>query len=499
VRGPRAPEVAVAAGYAPAMSAEPDSHHPLELDAATVRGMVRDVLDRLLPWLERSGAPEAPMGSPVGAQRAAEELRRGWPEAGTPWPEMLRDLERARAAALDTTSGGYLGYVPGGGLPHVAVADLYADLANRFTGLWMCAPALVALEIDAIRWLCRMVGFGEGAGGLFTSGGSIANLGGIVAARHRHLGDADPRLASVYRSAQAHHSVDKAARIAGLGAGLVGIEVDETHRMQPDALDEAIRRDRRQGRTPVAVVASAGTTALGAVDDLEAIGEVCAANAVWLHVDAAYGGFFALTETGRAALRGLERADSVVLDPHKGLFLPYGTGCLLARDRAALREAHSIESAYLPAPSDDPLAWDLADLGPELSRPFRGIRVWLPLVMHGFGPFRAALDEKLALARVAAERIRGLPHVRMVSEPVLSLFGFRAEPPGLSPEEADAWNHRWLAAVNRRRRVFLSGARVWDAAIAREVFALRVCVMSFRTHRERIDQLVEDLASCSGG
>ena len=468
---------------------------PLELEPAELRAMVRDVLDRLLPWLERTADPEAPMGSPVGGQRLAVELRRAWPEDGTPWRSVLHDLERARAAALDTTSGGYLAYVPGGGLPQAAVADLYADLANRFTGLWMCAPALVALEVDAVRWLGQMVGLGDDVGGVFTSGGSVANLGGIVAARHRHLGDADPRLARVYRSAQAHHSVDKAARIAGLQGGLVDVPVDAAFRLRPDALDAAIRADRAEGRIPVAVVASAGTTAVGAVDDLQAIAQVCRTHGVWLHVDAAYGGFFALTDAGRARLRGIEHADSVVLDPHKGLFLPYGTGCLLARDRAALREAHAVPSAYLPASDDDPLAWDLADLGPELSRPFRGLRVWLPLVLHGFGTFRDTLDEKLTLARRAADGVRALPHVRMVSEPTLSLFAFRLEPPGLDPAATDALNHRWLAATNRRRRVFLSGARVWDPAVGREVFALRVCVLSYRTHDAHVDHLLADLAA----
>ncbi|MEZ4241213.1 MAG: aminotransferase class I/II-fold pyridoxal phosphate-dependent enzyme [Myxococcota bacterium] len=476
---------------------DPDETHPspLELDPATVRRMVRDVLDRLLPWLERSAAPDAPMGSPTGGHRLAAALRRDWPEQGTPWPALLADLERARAAALDTTSGGYLAYVPGGGLPHAAVADLYADLANRFTGLWMCAPGLVALEIDAVRWLCRMVGYGDDAGGILTSGGSLANLGGLVAARHRHMGDADPRRARVYRSAQAHHSIDKAARIAGLP--VVDVPVDDQHRLRPDVLDRLLRDDLAQGAIPVAVVASAGTTALGAVDDLDAIASVCASHGVWLHVDAAYGGFFALTDRGRAVLQGLERADSVVLDPHKGLFLPYGTGCLLVRDRDALREAHAVPSAYLPAPSDDPLAWDLADLGPELSRPYRGLRVWLPLAMHGFGAFRAALGEKLDLAQLAAEGVRQLPHVRLVSAPVLSLFAFRAEPPGLDPDATDAWNRRWLLAVNRRRRVFLSGAKVHDPALGRDVFALRVCVLSFRTHADRIASLVADLAAAA--
>lgn len=469
--------------------------HPLELDPATVRAMVRDVLDRVLPWLERQA--DGPMTTVHGSNKVAAALHREWPETGTPWPRLLADLDRARGASLDTTSPGYLGYVPGGGIAHAAIADLYADLVNRFTGLWMPAPGFVTLEVDVLRWFARMVGYGDGAGGVLTSGGSIANLGGIVAARHKVLGDTgDNRFGRIYVSAQTHHSAAKAAALAGFApANVVAIPVDDAHRLRPDLLDRAIRDDRAAGRIPVAVVASAGTTAVGAVDDLRAIGAVCRDHSVWLHVDGAYGGFFTLTERGRATLAGIDAADSIALDPHKGLFLPYGTGCVLARDREDLRAAHAVASAYLPEPADAPFAWDFADLGPELSRPFRGLRVWLPLALHGFAPFRAALDEKLDLAAAAAEAIARLPRVRLVSNPALSLFAFRVEPPGLAPGPTDALNKRWLALTNRKQRVFLSGATVFDPAVGRELFVARVCVLSYRTHADRMAMLVEDLAA----
>ncbi|MEQ1564741.1 MAG: aminotransferase class I/II-fold pyridoxal phosphate-dependent enzyme [Myxococcota bacterium] len=458
----------------------------LELDSVALREMVREVLDRLGPFLDRQQA--GPMTTPVGGKKAARDLRRGWPESGTPFRSLLPLLDRALATSLDPTSPGYLAYVPGGGLPHAAVADLYADLVNRFTGLWMPAPGFVTLEVDVIRWFCAMVGYGDDAGGVLTSGGSLANLAGIVAARARTFPDGGFGAARVYRSHQAHHSVDKALSVAGFSrASRVDVPTDGSHRMDPRALDRAIRADRDAGNTPLVVVANAGSTAVGAVDDLSAAADVCAEHQVWLHVDAAYGGFFALTERGRAALRGLDRADSIALDPHKGLFLPYGTGCVLARRRADLRAAHAVEASYLPTPDDDPLAWDFADLGPELSRPFRGLRAWLPLMMHGFSAFRAALDEKLDLARTAAEAIRELPNVRMVSEPTLSLFAFSCEPPGLDLDAISRLNHRWLAAVNARRRVFLSGV-TQDGR-----FVLRVCILSFRTHADRAEWLIEDL------
>lgn len=465
--------------------------HPLELDGATVRAMVKDVLDRLVPWLD--GLHDAPMTTATGGHRAAAALRRDWPETGAEWRSTLAVLDRALHTSLDTTSPGYLAYIPGGGLPHAAIADLYADLVNRYTGLWMPAPGFVTLEIDVIRWFCAMLGYGPDAGGVLVSGGSIANLGAVVAARHQILGD-DLRDGVIYRTGQVHHSVDKAAAIAGFSQrNLSAIPVDEAHRMRVDALDEAVVADRAAGRRPFLVVASAGSTAVGAVDDLDAIASLCERHGLWLHVDAAYGGFFALTDSGRATLRGIDRADSVALDPHKGLFLPYGTGCLVVRRREQLRLAHAVGASYLPPPSEDPLAWDFADLGPELSRPFRGLRVWLPLVLHGFAAFREQLDEKLALARQAAHAVRSMPDVRMVSEPVLSLFAFRAEPDGLAPAELDALNRRWMAAVNQRRRVFLTGAMVLDPTVGTEIFVIRVCILSFRTHADRIRMLIEDL------
>lgn len=204
-------------------------------------------------------------------------------------------------------------------------------------------------------------------------------------------------------------------------------------------------------------------------------------------MDAAYGGFFALTARGRAALAGIERADSITLDPHKGLFLPYGTGCLLVRDREALRRAHSARASYLPPMQEDLDLVDFCELGPELSRDARGLRVWLPLKMHGASVFRAALDEKLDLARRAAEAIRAIPAIEIVAEPVLSLLAFRVRAEGRSEAEIDALGRRLMSSVNARQRVLLTGA------IVKGRFVIRICVLSFRTHEDRIDMAIEDL------
>jgi aromatic-L-amino-acid/L-tryptophan decarboxylase len=214
---------------------------------------------------------------------------------------------------------------------------------------------------------------------------------------------------------------------------------------------------------------------------------VAARERLFLHVDAAYGGFFALTERGRVTLRGIERADSVTLDPHKSLFLPYGTGCLVVRDREALRRAHAVPATYLPPMQSDEGLIDFCELGPELSRDARGLRVWLPLAMHGAGVFRAALDEKLDLARWAADALRALPGLEVCAEPQLSLLAFRTRVAGASEAEMDARTRRLVAAVNEKQRVLLTGA------VVRGRFVIRMCVLSFRTHRDRIEAAIDDV------
>ena len=268
-------------------------------------------------------------------------------------------------------------------------------------------------------------------------------------------------------------------------------------RDQPGDIHEAVEAtggtasNRAAGRRPCMIAASAGTTNTGAVDDLEALADLAAREGLWLHVDAAYGGCFALTERGRAALRGLGRADSITLDPHKGLFLPYGTGALLVSDPSALRRAHASQAEYLPPMQEDPDFVDFCELSPELSRDFRGLRLWLPLKLVGVAAFTAALDEKLDLAQHAHHALRGLPELEIVAAPQLSLLAFRHVPAALrgDPAALDRHNERLLAAINRRNRVYLTSTVLGGR------FVLRICVLSFRTHRDRVDAGLADIAA----
>ena len=459
----------------------------LELDEEGLRTLVAAAVDHIAAQLR--ALPGQPACVTAGGAQLARSLREPLPRRGAPVAEVLATVfERALAVSFNTAGPGYLAYIPGGGLLHAAVADLIADAINRYVGLWRAAPGLVQLESNVIAWLCQIVGMPAGSGGVLTSGGSLANFSAVVAARAR-LGERflDGK---IYTSTQAHHSVAKAAQLAGFPEAAVrAAPVDAEFRVQVDALAAMLAADRAAGARPCLIVASAGTTNTGAVDDLEALADVAAREAVWLHIDAAYGGCFALTERGRAALRGLGRGDSVTLDPHKGLFLPYGTGALLVRDPDALRRAHSRRAEYLPPMQEDPDFVDFCELSPELSRDFRGLRLWLPLKLVGADAFAAALDEKLDLARHARAALEDLPGVEIVAAPQLSLLAFRHAPARLAGDAAalDLHNERLLAAINRRGRVFLTATRL-DGR-----FVQRICVLSFRTHRDRVDAGLADV------
>ena len=476
----------------------------LEPDDATRRRWL-DVFGELA-LDQLSALPTTPAMGAVGpaANRRAAALSPGIAEA--PYPGGAEAVAQRIAELADlslTTPGpGYLAYVPGGGLFPAALADLVSGCLNRFTGLAAAAPGFARIEADVIAWLAREMGYGPDARGLLLSGGSQANLSAIVTARHDRMGDAgDYRGTTLYTSAQTHQSVPKAARLAGIPARNVRlVDVDSTWRMRPDALAAAIDADRAAGRSPLMVVAAAGTTNTGAIDPLDEIVDVCAARGLWLHIDGAYGGAWALCEEGRGLLRGIDRADSITLDPHKGLFLPYGTGCLLVRDGRQLAAAHQAGGDYLQdfdARGRSAEAPSACDYGPELSRPFRGLRLWLPLMLFGAQAFRDALAEKLQLARVVgaalAERASATGALEIVADPQLTTAAFRlrraADEPVSSLNER---NRALLDAVNARRRVHLSSTMM-PLATGEPVVTLRVCVVSFRTHLQQIHELLEDL------
>jgi aromatic-L-amino-acid decarboxylase len=295
----------------------------------------------------------------------------------------------------------------------------------------------------------------------------------------------------MYTSTQAHLSILKSAKLAGIFSDRVrSVAVDGDYRMRADDLAEAIAQDRRNGLVPFLVVSSAGTTNTGAVDPLDAISDLCATEHLWHHIDGAYGAFFYAIPELRPLLRGLPRADSLTLDPHKGLFLPYGTGALLVRDGAALRAAHDVPHAgYLPDRPDVDEFYDPSLHGPDLSRGFPGLRVWLSVKLFGAAKLRAAITEKRALTLHAFERIARLPGIVIDAAPQLSLFAFHLSWPGATLAQENEATRALLDRVTARGRVMLTGC------VVNERFLGRVCVLSFRTRQDRIDACVEDITA----
>ena len=454
---------------------------PLEPGAPELRRLIDACAEFVVRHIE--SLPEQPSWDVEGAAQVAAAFDGPAPETGTDIETILRRLGPAVSKSFTTAGPGYLAFIPGGGLPSAAAADFIACAVNRFVGVAAAAPALARLEAAAVGWLATAMGYPATAGGIFTSGGSISNLTALVTARVAGLPE-DFRAGTLYMSEQTHLSLVKAARIAGFTERSIRwVPVDARLRIRPGRLEAMMKEDRDRGLRPFLVIANAGTTNTGAIDPILPVLEIARAHGAWVHADAAYGGFFRLAPGGEGLFPGLEACDSITLDPHKGLFLPYGTGCLLVRDPSALERAHRGEATYLQDVQGREVAPDFHSLSPELSRDFRGLRVWLPIVLHGLGAFREQLREKLDLARSAWEALRGEPLLEMLDEPQLSIVAFTCR--GSKGRDGNAIAAELLRRVNDRRRVFLSSTTI-DGR-----FVVRICVLSFRTHADRMAEAVE--------
>ena len=451
----------------------------LEPDGAEMRRLAGAAMERIVAHIE--SLPQQPAGNIEGAAEFSRGLIETIPRHGVAYETLLDQLfDEYIPRSFNTPGPGYLAYIPGGGLFFSAIADLIADAVNRYVGVFAAAPVLAQLEANVIRWFCEIIGYGRGSGGILTTGGSLGNFTAIVAARKTLLPENFFR-GMMYCSSQVHHSIQKAASLAGFPpANIRELPCDDRFRLRTDALEQAIAQDQRDGFTPFLVVGSAGTTNTGAVDDLLEIGRIAKKNKMWFHVDGAYGAFFMLTERGKKAMRGIEQADSVVLDPHKTFFLPYGTGGLVVRDATTLRRAHSLHADYLPKMQEDDELVDFCEISPELSRDFRGLRVWLPLKMFGIDVFREQLDEKLDLTEWATEELRKIEGIEIVAEPQLSVVAFRYT-------DSNEVNRDLLDRINARKRVMMT------PTIIDGQFIIRICVVSFRTHMERMQMAIDDI------
>ena len=403
--------------------------------------------------------------------------------------EQIIDIYRSQIArkGINAASGGHLGYIPGGGVFASSLADFLVDVTNEYAGIFYASPGAVTMENELIDWIKGIFSYPSDAVGNLASGGSIANLIALTSARDaRGIKGQAIEKSVVYLSPQTHHCIHKALKIIGLGDVLLRkIEVDHKSRMIPSRLKEAIEADREKGLNPFLIVASGGTTDTGAVDPLEQIGKISREQGLWFHVDAAYGGFFILTESARDLFRGIELSDSLVVDPHKGLFLPYGIGAVLVKDREAVFHSHRQMADYMQDALLSDLPLNPADLSPELTKHFRGMRMWLPLQLYGTRPFAACLEEKLLLTKYLRSRLSELGF-SLGPEPDLSVTYFWME----QGDDPDLFNQQLLKLIHEDGSSYFSSTRVSGR------FVIRAAILSFRTRLSSVDKAVEMISSC---
>jgi glutamate/tyrosine decarboxylase-like PLP-dependent enzyme len=460
----------------------------LDLDLPTMRRLGYRVTDLVANHL--ASLREQPTNLPLPPETLQALLGSPAPEQGRELEALLATLE-AQVLPYHTREPhpGFMAYVQSCSSFPAVLGDWLATGFNFFTGVWSVAPGPNALELLVLQWFRQWLGMPAGTSGLLTTGGSAATLTATIAARHAVAGEDASKISqlTLYTSEQAHSSVIRAAWIAGLSRSLVRLlPVDEAWQLRPDALAAAIADDRARGLLPAMLVAAAGTTNTGAVDPLPALAELCSTQGIWLHVDAAYGGFAVLTPRGQAALEGIGRADSVTLDPHKWLFVPFECGCLLVREPRRLEAAFRIVPEYLRDAEAAGPEVNFTDRGEQLSRYARALKVWLAVSHYGTAAIGEAIEAAIARADYAECLLRAQPGIEILSPARLGILCFRVHPQGLDdPAVLAALNARVLEQVNQGRRYFLSSTRL------RGTFSLRLCTPGFRTTRGDIEGVVE--------
>jgi aromatic-L-amino-acid decarboxylase len=453
------------------------------MTSAELRQAIGVIGEAMVQWQEN-----LPHLSPAGTAHdpATGGVRSDWAAPPhTPLPETGEDLARLvdhvlHDLAPDAQVVGhprYFGYVAGAGNPVSSLAQALAMTLNPYAGTFTTAPALVRLEDDVLHWFAQIVGYPDDAGGFLTTGSSLAVLSAVIAARERAQAPWDR--ARIYAGDQTHHCLGKALFAAGYRPENLVVLPSRDFRLDAGRLDDTITADHGRGLVPVLVVGSAGTTNTGRVDPLDAIADVCAAHGAWFHCDAAYGGFFNLLPEADDLLRAMARADSISLDPHKALAMSYGTGALLARRVADLRFPRGLADSYMPPLDDADLRLEYGELGPELSRDFRGLRVWLALRHFGLAPFRENLREKWWLARDLAAALAAGPEVEVVTAPELTVLTLR-----MRDDPDDRLTRELLARVNASGRAFLTSCRLEGR------FSIRVCLLGFRVDEASVQGLL---------
>lgn len=469
---------------------------PLALEPEAMRELGYRVVDLVVDRLARLDERPAVQG----ASRAEMErrLRQTAPERGQDFEQILAQLEHdVLPFASSSDHPRFFAYVPSCPTWPGVLGDLIASGFNVYQGSWVESARPSELELIVLDWFKEWVGYPDTAAGLLLSGGSAANITAMACAAEHRL-EADTRGdAVVYLSSHTHSSVVRGARALGFRAEQIRVlPVDSCYRIRLEALDRALRADKRAGRIPFMVVANAGTTNSGAIDPLADLAAICAEHGIWLHADGAYGGFAVLTERGRKLLRGLALADSVTLDPHKWLYQPYESGCLLMRDGKQLRAAFRMTPDYLRDSEVGETQGEVnfSDLGLQLTRASRSLKLWLSLKYFGVDAFRAAIDRSLDLARHAQVRIETFAELELVAPAVLGVVCFRRRPDGVRDEdELEDLNAALIAGLAESGRGMISSTRL-DGR-----FVLRLCVLNHNSSAADVDEVLDYLESSSLG
>src|SRR5947199_5748930 len=461
----------------------------LDPSADEIRDWGNSVIQFMLEYL--GDLRDRPVYRRMCSREIGGRLERAMPIKGIDFNDLLKVFrETIVPFSRQNAHPRMFGYVQSPGTPLAAFADLLASVLNANLTVWRSAPAPVELERLTIDWIRQILGFNAGAGGLFVSGGSIANFAAIAAARQAK--DYLSGRLRIYASSETHFSIAKAAALLGIGRENVRlVAVDERFRMRLDDLVAKITADLETGYVPFCVVANAGTVNTGAIDPLQEIREVANRFQLWMHVDGSYGAFAVLAESARKLFEGIERADSIALDPHKWLYLPVDVGCVIYREPEIARSAYAHEAEYtriIGEEADEAFAfWDY---GPELSRRFRALKVWMWLKGVGLDFLGDAIESNLACARHFESMVRASDDFEMLAPVELSVFCFRHVPVLLrneSPQAIDAFNERLLIALQRDGSSYLSNATLGGR------FALRGCVLNYRTTLRDMEILLDDL------
>jgi aromatic-L-amino-acid decarboxylase len=473
---------------------------PLAIDAASFRELGHRLVDQLAAALDAIPRGPVTRGESPSAVRQALDLSAPLPEDGMdPGPLLEGTARRLFEHSLFNAHPRFFGYITAAPAPVGILGDFLAAALNANVGAWALSPAATEIESQTVRWLASFIGYPEGCGGLLVSGGNMANVVCFLAARAAKagwnvrecgVGEGAGRRLRVYASTETHTWIQKAADIAGLGTDSIRwIPADSTLRMDVSALRRQIDADREAGEVPCVVVGTAGSVSTGAVDPLRDISAVSREQDVWFHVDGAYGGFAAALPDAPDDLRALAAADSVAVDPHKWLYAPLEAGCALVRDPGLLRAAFAYHPPYYHF---DEQATNYVDYGPQNSRGFRALKVWLALRHAGAAGYRATIAEDIRLSRAMADAVRRRDELELITQE-LSITTFRCVPRDLRPRLGAPAVERYLDALNRHvlDRLQRGGEAFVSNAVVGTRYVLRACIVNFHTTQADVEAAVD--------